>query len=142
MTLHGDWIKVYSVPNNLAIFGSEDCERCGRRMWKVEPGHFSSSYPVDSTQIAPPCASMIPRVIAKPKPGPPPLNFVFPLECKDISPTCSNFSKIVAWSSSDIPMPVSVIVTYIKPGRSRPSIVTLPPSGVNLIAFMITFLNA
>ena len=128
--------------NSLLIFGSMRSVRIGSKMWNVEPVHFSSSKPDDSTQIVPPCASMIPRVMGKPRPGPPPLNLVFPLECRLIRPTWPNFSKITLWFSGEIPMPVSAMVISMNPGRLRPSMVICPLSGVNLMALETTFLKA
>src|ERR1700690_1838687 len=131
-----------SLLKSFATFGSVRSVRMGIKTWNAGPGHFSSSYPGDSTQIVPPCASMIPRVIGKPNPGPPPLNFVLPLECRLTLPTCPNFSKIFAWFSTEMPMPLSATMISINPGRLRPSTLIIPLSGVNLMALDITFFKA
>src|SRR6266849_6338566 len=47
--------------------------------------------------------------------------------------------KILAWSASEMPMPVSATAISTEPCRRRAVIVTVPPSGVNLMALDTRF---
>src|SRR5204862_86782 len=47
--------------------------------------------------------------------------------------------KILAWSASEMPMPVSATAISIAPCRRRALIFTVPPSAVNLMALEIRF---
>ena len=78
-----------------------------------------------STQMRPPCASTMPRAMARPSPVPRPA-----VRCD-----CQNRSKTRGCSSSGIPTPVSVTVTSTNGAVIRALTVIRPPGPVNLTAF-------
>src|SRR6266487_5441347 len=80
----------------------------------------------DSTQIRPPCISMIRLAIDRPRPVPPFLRVI------ELS-ACWNSSKIFAWSTAGIPGPVSHTATVNAPFVADARIATSPLS-VNLMA--------
>ena len=94
------------------------------------------SLPMLSTPSVPPCDSTIPLQIASPSPRPPYLRVIL------VSP-CWNGSKIRGRISGSIPIPVSeTSMTRLSPRSPcsfRERIVIAPPSGVNLMAFLIRF---
>ena len=87
-----------------------------------------------STDTANPCMSPYSRTSAKPKP--------LPLYLRvDVLSTCTNRSKMRAWSSGAMPMPSSTIDNVTT--RASASYATRssmePPSGVNLMALLARF---
>src|SRR5262245_8707108 len=95
--------------------------RTGSSMRKVEPRPRT-----DSTQMRPPCISIISLAIARPSPVPP-LVFVLVLS------TWWNLSKIRSRSADGMPGPVSLTLTTKLPFVASAEMHTSPPS-VNLIA--------
>ena len=88
-----------------------------------------------SAQIAPPCASTMPREIARPSPVPR-TRRVRSLRA------CSNFSKIRSRSAAGIPSPAFQTVSPVRPGSAgarKTRTFTSPFSGVNLSAFVRRF---
>jgi hypothetical protein len=80
---------------------------------------------LDSTQMRPPCISMIRREIAKPSPVPP---FFLVIE---LSASWNSWNSL-AWSAVEIPKPVSRTATLNDPLAEEPLIDTSPIS-VNLM---------
>ena len=88
----------------------------------------------------PPCCSTIDRLIVRPRPSPSDRRTSGPLPC-------SNSPKIRGSTSGAMPMPVSLTVMITggpassdgPPPPSREPTVIVPPSGVNLIAFLSRF---
>ena len=90
------------------LIGAATCRstRTGSANRKVEPRPRA-----DSTQIRPPCISTIRLAMARPSPVPP---FFRVLELS----ACWNSSKILAWSASEIPGPVSATETTKLPSET------------------------
>src|SRR5216683_2935085 len=80
-----------------------------------------------STQIRPPCSST--NFLASVSPRPVPSCFL-----ASSLPTWRNSSKMAAWSSGAIPIPVSVTATSTAPSLRLAFRLIWPPSGVNLTA--------
>src|SRR5215813_11986153 len=80
----------------------------------------------DSTPMRPPCSSMMRLAMARPRPVPP---FLRVIE----ESACWNSSKILPWSASEIPGPVSRTATVNVPFAAAAVILTSPAS-VNLMA--------
>src|SRR5262249_49214775 len=100
--------------------------RTGSVNRKVEPRPSA-----DSTQIRPPCISTMRFAIARPRPVPP---FFRAVELS----ACWNSSKILTWSASEIPGPVSATETTKWPSEAVPP--TRPsPASVNLMALPTRF---
>src|SRR5215813_3795935 len=94
----------------------------GKVKLKVEPLPTSLS-----TQIFPPCSST--NFLAKVNPSPVPSIFL-----ALSPPTWRNSSKIFAWSSGEIPIPVSLTEISTEPSACLALMPIRPPSGVNLTA--------
>src|SRR5262249_4436985 len=90
---------------------------------KVEPLPTSLS-----TQILPPCNSTNFFASVNPRPVP-------SLFRASAVPTWRNSSKTFAWSSGEIPIPVSLTEISTEPSACLALIPIRPPSGVNLTAF-------
>src|ERR1044071_441871 len=114
------------LPVLLVVLDNQDQlaghQRLGSVNVKVDPRPGALS-----TQIRPPCSST--NFFARVRPRPVP-------SCLRVSswPTWRNSSKIAAWSSGAMPMPVSVTAISTMPFRWVAFRQIRPPSGVNLTA--------